>query len=252
MAFVGRNDDEKEVIKLDQKFNHDAIRDFWRQMQGGDAILAANYERHGIANYIGGNTLMEIGFAHVLGQRIYLLNPIPAMAYCASEIEAVRPIVLDGDVSRLPSDATSTRRRQRHSAGEAISPVVSGPRRCCRAQNEAHRRPVSAAPFPASMTVVHDVIGVILNSQGAAVVVANEITPVDHDGTADHASDPLDALEWSPRYRPGQLRAVTSAGRRRIGAGGRRAALSKARLYFAVVQCTSCEPTAVICPRTDR
>jgi len=41
-AFVGRTDEEKEVIKIQQKNNQDAIREFWRMMQGADAILVMN------------------------------------------------------------------------------------------------------------------------------------------------------------------------------------------------------------------
>lgn len=81
--------------------NKDAIRDFWKSMQGADAILVTNYDKHGIKNYIGGNTLMEIGFAHVLNQKIFLLNPIPDIPYYKSEIEAVKPVILNGDLSKI-------------------------------------------------------------------------------------------------------------------------------------------------------
>lgn|SRR3989344_2236465 len=99
--FIGKTDEEKEEIKINQKQNMDAIREFWRLMQGADAVLVANYDKHGIANYIGGNTLMEIGFAHVLDQKIYLLNPIPEIPYYKTEIEAVKPIILDGDLTKI-------------------------------------------------------------------------------------------------------------------------------------------------------
>jgi hypoxanthine phosphoribosyltransferase len=105
--FIGKSDEEKESIKISQKLNDDAIREFWRHMQDGDAILVLNLERHGIPNYIGGNTLMEIGFAHVLDQKIFLLNPIPDIPYYKSEVEAVRPIILDGDLSKIEQDDTS-------------------------------------------------------------------------------------------------------------------------------------------------
>lgn len=65
-----------------------------------DAILVMNYDRRGVKNYIGGNTLMEIGFAHILGKKIFLLNPVPDMHY-KSEIEAVEPIILDGDMAGI-------------------------------------------------------------------------------------------------------------------------------------------------------
>jgi hypothetical protein len=99
--FVGKSDEEKEKIKIDQKKNKDAIREFWKLMQGADAIIVANYDKHGIKNYIGGNTLMEIGFAHVLNQKIFLLNPIPEIPYYKTEIEAVKPVILNGDLSKI-------------------------------------------------------------------------------------------------------------------------------------------------------
>lgn len=99
--FIGKNDDEKERIKIDQKNNHDAIRDYWKKMQGADAILVLNLERHRIPYYIGGNTLMEIGFAHVLEQKIFLYNPIPDILYYKTEIEAVKPIIINGDLSLI-------------------------------------------------------------------------------------------------------------------------------------------------------
>jgi len=99
--FIGKTDEEKEEIKIHQKNNLDAITEFWRLMQGGDAILVANFDKHGIKNYIGGNTLMEIGFAHVLKQKIYLLNPIPDIKFYKSEIEAVKPIIINDDLSKI-------------------------------------------------------------------------------------------------------------------------------------------------------
>lgn len=107
--FVGKTDEEKERIKIFQKHNNDAIREFWGHMRNGQAILVLNLERHGIPNYIGGNTLMEIGFAHVLHQKIYLMNPIPDIPYYKTEIEAVQPNVIFGDLSKIgQEDAVST------------------------------------------------------------------------------------------------------------------------------------------------
>lgn len=97
--FVGKTDEEKEAIKLDQKNNKDAIREFWNMMQGADAVFVLNLDKHGIANYIGGNTFLEIGFAHVLGQKIFLLNPIPDIQFYKTEIEAMEPVILNGDLS---------------------------------------------------------------------------------------------------------------------------------------------------------
>lgn len=99
--FVGKTDDEKETIKLFQKNNKDAIREFWRLMQGADAVLVANYDKKGIKNYIGGNTFLEMGFAHILDQKIFLLNPVPEIDYYKTEIVAMKPIVINGDLRRI-------------------------------------------------------------------------------------------------------------------------------------------------------
>lgn len=99
--FVGKTDEEKEEIKINQKQNKDAIREFWRKMQGADAILVMNIDKHGVKNYIGGNTFLEMGFAHVLNQKIFLLNPIPEMPYYQTEIVAMKPAVINGDLSKI-------------------------------------------------------------------------------------------------------------------------------------------------------
>ncbi len=44
---------------------------------------------------------MEIGFAYVLNQRVFLLNPIPDIPYYKSEIEAVRPVIINGDLTQI-------------------------------------------------------------------------------------------------------------------------------------------------------
>lgn len=101
VALVDKSDEEKEKIKLHQKFNQDAIRKFWRAMQGAEAVLVLNYDKKGIKNYIGGNTLMEIGFAYVLNQKIFLLNPIPEIEFYKTEIEAMKPIIINSDLTKI-------------------------------------------------------------------------------------------------------------------------------------------------------
>lgn len=78
----------------------DAIREYWREIQRSDAILVANYTKKDVSGYIGGNSFLEMGFAHVLDKKIYLLNDIPDMIY-SDEIKAMQPMVLDGDVNKL-------------------------------------------------------------------------------------------------------------------------------------------------------
>ena len=101
-AFIGKSNEEKDNIKKEQRGGEiDTIREFWNLMQGADAVLVLNLDKRGIKNYIGANTLMEIGFAHVLLQKIFFYNPIPDMPYCKEELEAVRPIIINGDLSLI-------------------------------------------------------------------------------------------------------------------------------------------------------
>src|SRR3989344_5711218 len=62
-AYVGKTEREKEELTLFHKNEKDAIREFWEKIKRSDAILVLNYDRKGVKNYIGGNTLMEIGFS---------------------------------------------------------------------------------------------------------------------------------------------------------------------------------------------
>lgn len=100
-SFLGKSDADKEAVKIHQKHSMDTIREFWELMQGADAILVANYTKKGIANYIGGATLMEMGFAHILKQKIFLLNPIPEIDLYKTEIEAVKPVVINGNLTLI-------------------------------------------------------------------------------------------------------------------------------------------------------
>ena len=100
-GYLGKAEKEKEELAVQDKNEHDAIRKFWEIIKQSDAILVLNYDRKDIKNYIGGNTLMEIGFAHVLNKQIFLMNPIPDIEYYRSEIEAVNPVILKQDLNKI-------------------------------------------------------------------------------------------------------------------------------------------------------
>jgi hypothetical protein len=76
------------------KFWHDLIK-------SGDAVLICNFDKNGIKNYIGGNTFLEIGFAHVNGKKIFILNPIPKKLSYIDEIMAMVDEVINGDLSQI-------------------------------------------------------------------------------------------------------------------------------------------------------
>ena len=80
------------------KFN--SIKEYWDIINNSDAILVANFDKNNTLNYIGGNTFLEMGFAHILNKKIFLLNNIPNLNY-KDEIEAMQPIILERDLSKI-------------------------------------------------------------------------------------------------------------------------------------------------------
>lgn len=92
---------EKEDGKFSERaIKYDSILEYWKIIQNADAVLVANFGKKDIKNYIGGNSFLEIGFAHVLNKKIYLLNPIPDMIY-KDEIEAMQPNIINNELSKI-------------------------------------------------------------------------------------------------------------------------------------------------------
>jgi len=84
-----------------RKAANNSIYVHYLEIDKSDAILVLNYDKNGIANYIGANTFLEMGFAHVLDKPIYILNKLPDMDYIKDELKAFRPIVLNGNLAAL-------------------------------------------------------------------------------------------------------------------------------------------------------
>ena len=93
-----RNDSVRESAA--RKIKDDVIRDYYQKIKKADAILVVNVKKKGINGYIGGNTFLEMGFAHVLNKKIYLYNSVPRMSYI-DEILAMKPIVINGDLLKI-------------------------------------------------------------------------------------------------------------------------------------------------------
>ena len=78
-----------------------AIRDHYENIDWADAILVVNHEKRGIEGYIGGNTLIEIGVSFYLKKPIYILHPVSSELSYKQEILGMKPIMLDGDISKI-------------------------------------------------------------------------------------------------------------------------------------------------------
>lgn len=83
-----------------EKIQLDVIKSYFSKIKEQDGILVINKDKNNIKNYIGGNSLIEMAFAHVFGKKIFLLNSIPKMNY-SDEIEAMKPIILNGDLNLI-------------------------------------------------------------------------------------------------------------------------------------------------------
>ncbi|OGZ69509.1 MAG: hypothetical protein A3D44_03780 [Candidatus Staskawiczbacteria bacterium RIFCSPHIGHO2_02_FULL_42_22] len=84
----------------ERKIANNFIRKHYELITNSDAILVLNYDKKGVKNYIGGNSLMEMGFAHVHNKKVFLLNPVPYLSY-SDEISAMTNMVLNGDLNKI-------------------------------------------------------------------------------------------------------------------------------------------------------
>lgn len=92
---IGMEDSEKSIKN---KIEQDLIRDYFHEISRADAVLVVNIDKNSITNYIGGNAFLEMGFAHALEKKIFILKDIPDMIY-TDEIRAMQPIILNENLS---------------------------------------------------------------------------------------------------------------------------------------------------------
>jgi hypothetical protein len=76
----------------------------FKKVSQGDAVLVVNNEKHGQANYIGGNVLMEMALAFFQKKPIFLWNDAPKESTFLEEILGVEPIILNRSVAKLAKE----------------------------------------------------------------------------------------------------------------------------------------------------
>lgn len=90
------------MIGAQRKIDHNLIRKYYNEIVQGDAILVINKDKKDVKNYIGGNSFLEMGFAYVLGKKIFVLNSLPKdLTLIYQELIAMQPIIISGDFKKI-------------------------------------------------------------------------------------------------------------------------------------------------------
>ena len=82
------------------KIQYELINEHFQKIDQSHAVYVANYDKNGIAGYIGGNSFLEMGLAFYRKIPIFLLNDIPQLSY-REELIALKPIVVSEDWDKL-------------------------------------------------------------------------------------------------------------------------------------------------------
>lgn len=88
---------ERAALKRENNYFHE----HYKNILDSDAVLVVNLEKHDTKNYIGGNVLMEMGQAYVNHKKIFFLNEMPSGLSYMDEIEAMDPICLQGELTKI-------------------------------------------------------------------------------------------------------------------------------------------------------
>lgn len=79
------------------------MRKNFQRVADSDAVLVLNYKRNGMEGYIGVSALLEMGVAHYLKKKIFLMHKTPhyKKERWAHEVAIMQPTILDGDLRKI-------------------------------------------------------------------------------------------------------------------------------------------------------
>lgn len=98
---------ERPELRLNEDLEHcekiDIARACMNIQKDCDAILILNYPKDNINGYIGPHSLIEMGLAYYLKQKIFLLYPPPPLEKAGYYIEVMhmKPVILNGDIYKI-------------------------------------------------------------------------------------------------------------------------------------------------------
>ena len=97
---IRKSTDVKDINHWIWVRKSEEMKGYCKKVAEAEAILVANFDKNNIPGYVGANTLMEMGLAHYLGKRIFLLNPIPEISY-KEEIFGMRPVTINNNLKLI-------------------------------------------------------------------------------------------------------------------------------------------------------
>ncbi|MFH1543126.1 MAG: HEPN domain-containing protein [Patescibacteria group bacterium] len=89
----------RDTVEIKQK--HGVIKDHHDKVAQATFVLIHNSDKLDRKGYIGANTFLEVGFAHVLNKPIYTLNNYRENTFMVDELDVIGAIVLDGDLQKM-------------------------------------------------------------------------------------------------------------------------------------------------------
>ena len=96
-AFHNRPVTEHAETKLANNY----IKWWYNSIVNSDAVLVLNFDKEQRKNHIGGNTLMEMGFAHVNDKKVFVHNPLPEDSPYLDELQALATKIIYGDLKKI-------------------------------------------------------------------------------------------------------------------------------------------------------
>lgn len=91
---------KQEGYEKHSKFKEEMFLLQRKKVSKNDAVLVVNFEKHGIPNYLGGATFLEMYEAFIQEKKIFMYNPIPE-GILKDEIEGFNPIIINGNLELI-------------------------------------------------------------------------------------------------------------------------------------------------------
>lgn len=98
---INRLVEQADFDSVQSKIDTDSCHKHTDKIRESDAILVCNYDKNGIANYIGANSFAEMFVANYFNKPIYTLHPLPDQPYINDEIQSFGVIVINDALTKI-------------------------------------------------------------------------------------------------------------------------------------------------------